>query len=169
MSTELGAEDATYLAIGRFIVEYSALEGDLRFLFGAELRLRVDLFDPVLTHDFALLCTAVLNVFKQTASDDRYRQLTKIVNKCRKINDLRVKVVHGEWMPQEEGGSLSHASRGSLRRAHLGRMKDMLEAKADEVHALRNDLDKFFHDHHEDKKAVRERGKKRAAFSKLFG
>lgn len=170
MSLELSGEDATYLAIGRFIVKYSALEADLIFVLGAELRLRADLFDPILTHDFALLCTAVLNVFEKTVDDRaRYRQLTKFVSKCREINQPRVHVVHGEWLPQEEGGSVSHKSRGTLRRDRLVRMRDVLEVKADEVHGPRYKLDEFFHAHYEAKQAAPERRKKRAAISKLFG
>ena len=162
--------DGTYRAIGRFIVEYSALEEWLRFLLGIELRLRTDLFDPVITHDFALLCTVVLKVFEKSVDDKaHYRQLTKLISKCRQLNDLRVKVVHGGWRAEEEGGSVSHVSRRNLQSAKLVQMRSLLEKAADEARATSFALDDFFRAHGERKQAARDRRKKMAAIGKLFG
>lgn len=172
MPTEANQEeiDATYRAIGRFIVAYSEVEAALRHLLGIELRLRTDLFDPILTHDFALLCTAVLNIFQKTV--DRkvlYETLKRLVKKCRELNDLRVKVVHGDWGFEKEGAVLSHVSRRNLQSARLVQMRDLLEKKADEARAISQALDDFFDTHLAEKQAARNRRKKMAAIGKLFG
>jgi hypothetical protein len=161
---------ATYRAIGRFVVEYSELEYMLRFMLGVALGLRMDLLEPVIAHDYARLCTAVLTIFKQTVVDEeKYKGLKKLINKCRGINDLRVKVVHGSWQPERKGGTLNHVSRSDLRGASLIGMRALLEEKADETRNILNDLDNFLRDHQADKRAIRQRRKKMAALSKLFG
>ena len=172
MSAERASKnvDAIYRAIGRFIVGYSDVEQTIRILLAMELRLRTDLHDPILTHDFALLCTAFLKVFEGTVGDkNEYEGLRKLINKCRELNDLRVKVVHGGWGLDSEGGHLSHVSRRNLQSGGFVKVKDLLEKKADEAVEIQDQLEMFFHAHSKQKKARRERRRKIAAIGRLFG
>jgi hypothetical protein len=131
--------EATYRAIGRFIVEFSKLEGDMRALLGAAARVDPLFWNEIVTHDFALLCTAVQSVFLQLAPKEA-EQIQAVIKKCRSLNDNRVRVVHGYWLPEFDGGSLHHLSRGKLQHNTLVEMRAMLEAEAARAEAIGTEL-----------------------------
>jgi hypothetical protein len=107
---------ATFHAIGRFIFEFSQLEFCLRFHTGNAAGLEGQNFTAIMTQDFALLCTAAVEVLGRSLKhEENKRFLKEVVNECRRLNDVRVKVVHGLWVPFHEGGTLQHISRSSLK------------------------------------------------------
>ena len=52
------------------------------------------------------------NVFSNNLNKDR---VDDVIAKLRKLNDDRVRIVHGLWLAGIEGGKLFHVSRSSLR------------------------------------------------------
>jgi hypothetical protein len=104
----------TYRAIGCFIHGFSLTESALRVFLADKIKLDAKFHNAVMTHDFSLLCTAILEVYRETTKPEIYDRLKKLISRLREFNDLRVKVVHGEWMPEEDGGTLLHISRQSL-------------------------------------------------------
>jgi hypothetical protein len=89
---------ATRFAIGRFIQTFSTVETVMRHFFALEIKLDMRFYHQALPHDFAMLCTAVHEVFDRTLeTDDKKKELKTLIARARKLNDLRVKVVHGEW------------------------------------------------------------------------
>jgi len=107
--------EATYRAIGRFITQFASVEWTLRFYLAEEIKLDLNYMSVVVTHDFALLCTAVTTVFSKTLKfEDQRHDLKHLMSKCRELNDIRVKVVHGQWFAFSEGGTVAHIPRRSL-------------------------------------------------------
>jgi hypothetical protein len=123
-----GNEEATYRAIGRFITKFASVEWTLRFHLAEEIKLDLHYMTVVVTHDFALLCTAVSTVFSKTLKvEDHKRVLKRLISKCRELNDIRVKVVHGQWFAFSEGGTVAHISRRSLQTEDTIEMAKLLE------------------------------------------
>ena len=124
--------EATYRAIGLFIDGFSSVEYTLRYYLAVEVKLDMNYFHPVLTHDFALLCTAVHEVFGQTLeTEEKKKELKQLIGRARELNDLRVKIVHGQWWPHFEGGTLLHVSRRSLKENHSAEMAAHLTKQAE--------------------------------------
>jgi hypothetical protein len=129
--------EATYRAIGRFIRGFSSVEHTLRFHLAIEVKLDMAYCNAVVTHDFALLCTGVQEVFGQTLeTEEKKKELKKLISRARELNDLRVKIVHGNWWPDFEGGTLLHVSRRSLREEVFAEMAAHLEKQVDVAREL---------------------------------
>lgn len=137
-----GTAHATYLAIGRFIFEFSQLEYALRFYVAQEANISDKHFEAIMTHDFALLCTSAEEIlgpgFTNEDGEKRFRQFIK---SCKKLNNERVRVAHGLWVPFKEGGTVHHTSRSSLKSTMSQEQGKNLEEQADIAQGLRSDLE----------------------------
>lgn len=115
-TTSIITEEAVYQAIGKFIFAFSQLEYMLKEHVGCEAGVKDEHFTAMMTHDFALLCSIALDVLGKSCKDDEEKEeLRAIITDCRKLNDVRVKVVHGLWVPFMDGGRVWHVSRNSLK------------------------------------------------------
>ncbi|MCP3468024.1 hypothetical protein [Bradyrhizobium sp. CCGUVB23] len=113
---EHATREATYRAIGMFIHQFASVEWALRYHLAQAVKLSPVHMDIIITHDFALLCTAVAVTFSDKLKTDAdKKQLKKLISQCRAMNDTRVKVVHGQWFPFMEGGAVTHRSRQNLK------------------------------------------------------
>jgi hypothetical protein len=134
---EDATEEATYRAIGRFIARFGGLEYTLRFHLAEEIKLDLNYLSVLVTHDFALLCTAVTTVFSKTLkTEEERRELKTLISKCRALNDIRVKVVHGQWFAFHDGGMVAHVSRRTLAIEDTTGMAKLLEEKTNEASAV---------------------------------
>lgn len=115
-SEPTASETAVYQAIGQFIFAFSQLEYMLKEHVACEAGVKDDHFVAIMTHDFAMLCTIAFDVLGKSCKDDEEKaELRAIISDCRKVNEVRVKVVHGLWVPFMDGGRLWHVPRGSLK------------------------------------------------------
>lgn len=135
--------EPTYLAIGRFIFEFSQLEYTLRYQIAEAIGLADRFLDSVITHDFALLCTAAKQVLSEKLDEAAKRQLKRILNDCLSLNQERVRVAHGLWVPFREGGVVHHVPRTTLSDTRHVNQADHLWKQADKVQVLRNELDQL--------------------------
>lgn len=124
--------EETYLAIGHFIKRFSSIEWTLRYYLPQAVGLDMKYMDVIITHDFALLCTAVSTVYSELLKTDQERKrLKKLIGQCRAMNDIRIKVVHGlNWFADFDGGTLAHVSRSTLRQQDTTGMTEKLEKAA---------------------------------------
>jgi hypothetical protein len=134
--------EETYLAIGRFMFEFSQLEMSLRHNIALEAGVKDRYFDAVMTHDFALLCTIAQELLGQSwDSEEQSARLVRIIKECRKLNDVRVRVAHGLWVPFRGGGTVHHVSRASLKSKMSSDQAQELEEKAQAINSLRADFE----------------------------
>jgi hypothetical protein len=137
-----------YLAIGRFIFEFSQLEIMIRHLLGEALGLRDDArFDAVTSpYDFAALCrvtrNAALTIPGCTEADKA--ELKAMCKNWLKVNDDRQHVVHGTgFISDEEGMGTRHVSRSSLEpRVYYSRIGD-IDKVSDEIATLKSGIVQF--------------------------
>jgi len=135
---------ATYHAIGRFMFEFSQMEYAIRYYVAAEAGIKDEHFSAIMTHDFALLCTIATDVLSQSfKEEDQRRQLKDIIKECRKLNDERVVVAHGLWVPFREGGAVHHVSRSSLKTNMSVDQAKHLEKQANHANHLRAMLEEL--------------------------
>jgi hypothetical protein len=136
----LKGDERFYSSIGRFLSEFSNLEFQFKCFIANEINLANEHFDPILSHDFALLCTIAQNVLSRGLDKDHADQLKSLIGKCRKLNDSRVRVVHGWWLIGRRSGKLHHVSRQRLESST--HYKDAVEvaALADEAETLNFEL-----------------------------
>lgn len=128
---EHATREATYRAIGMFIHQFASVESALRYHLAQAVKLNAVHMDTIITHDFALLCTAVDAIFSdQLKTNEDKKLLKKLISQCRAMNDTRVKVVHGQWFPFMEGGAVVHRSRQNLKSGHTIEMAALLEKQA---------------------------------------
>ena len=87
-----------YAAIGRFVFWFSKLEGMLKADLAGLLDLEVNHMDPVVSaFDFAQL-VSVLKAIKLKGCDEEAKpRIERFFKECMKMNDHRVRVVHGDW------------------------------------------------------------------------
>lgn len=131
LNEEETTRESTYRAIGRFIHQFASIEWTLRYYLAQAVKLDLHYMDAVVTHDFALLCTAVNSVYSDILkTDDEKKLLKKLISQCRAMNDTRVKVVHGQWFPWADGGWVSHRSRQNLKLENSTGMAALLEKQA---------------------------------------
>jgi hypothetical protein len=136
-----GNEEATYRAVGCFITQFASVEHTMRYYLAEEIKLDLNYMSVVVTHDFALLCTAVTTVFSKTLKfEEQKRDLKRLISKCRELNDIRVKVVHGQWFAFSEGGTVAHISRRSLQLEDTTDMANLLDRATADGHKLFVDL-----------------------------
>jgi hypothetical protein len=128
--------EKTCRAIGLFIFSFSQLEYTLRHYLSEEVHLESQFFNAVISHDFALLCTAFMNVFLRTRGQNFVDELSPLIKQCRELNDERVRVVHGLWMPAFEGGIVYHVGRGNLSQKEYKGYERRLTTAAEKASAV---------------------------------
>jgi hypothetical protein len=129
--------EETYLAIGRFIFEFSQLEYEIRYQIAEAINLEEKFIDPILTHDFAMLCTAANEILGGSMVDSKRKRLRDIIGECYALNEDRVRVAHGLWVPFREGGVVHHVSRSRLKPARSVQQAQYLQDKATKANELR--------------------------------
>lgn len=122
--------------------EFSQLEFTIRHYVGLEAGIHDDYFTAVMTHDFALLCTAAKAVFGLKLKPDGQKKLKKLLGECLELNEERVRVAHGLWVPFEQGGTVHHTPRASLKFTVREEQAAHLEKQADAANALRQIFEK---------------------------
>jgi hypothetical protein len=131
--THAEATEKTYLAIGRFMFEFSQMEYAVRALLGEEIGLKEQYFSAVMeSYDVAQLIRIAKDVFEKSRGDDA----TMICNLLNRFFDMiseRNRVAHGLWVPFMDGGTMHYTSRDKLtpkvfkeRAEHLEKLSDVL-------------------------------------------
>jgi|SRR6516162_7240069 hypothetical protein len=108
------ADDRFFSAIGRFIFEFSQLEYTIKHHVAEQVGLKDEYFTPVMTHEFAVLCTIAETVLGPGMTGDRAERLKKLIDECRTLNEHRVHIVHGLWFVGREKGRLFPAPKGKI-------------------------------------------------------
>jgi hypothetical protein len=132
--------DQFFWSIGRFISAFSNLEFDIKCYISFAINLPEEYFDQVLSHDFAMLCTMAQSVLCRGADENRTAQLKTLISRCRKLNDHRVRIVHGWWHIGHRSGSLQHVSRQRLESSKYYMDAREIAGLADEANNLSIDL-----------------------------
>jgi hypothetical protein len=117
--------------------EFSQLEHALKHYVALRAGVKEEYFDAVMTHDFSLLFTMVLEVFGSGMKMGKRKELEGIIRKCRDLNNARVRVAHGLWMPFRSGGTVHHVARTSLRSSPMYDQAVELQKEAEKANALR--------------------------------
>jgi hypothetical protein len=138
--------EPTFLAIGRFIFEFSQLEYTLRRHIAHAARLDDKFMDSVITHDFAMLCTAARQILGESMSDERKSRFNGVINKCLTLNQERVRVAHGLWVPFREGGVVHHVTRSSLTNTRSIDQATHLEGQANMAQKLRGEIENLVYE-----------------------
>ena len=100
--------------LGRFLFEFSQLEFTIRFVLANRLGLSEAHFDIVTSpYDFNTLCNVTCKVSCIKYPEEK-KELAKLFNACRELNNTRVIVAHGMWTDDADGLSARHVARGSL-------------------------------------------------------
>jgi hypothetical protein len=108
--------------IGAFVFWFSQLELALRTNLADALHLPAPLYDAVTaSYDFRTLCAVTREVTIFRAGDDKQTTaaIEQLINKCLTLNDLRVKIAHGTWMPGTPAPTAMHMSRQTLQSRHI--------------------------------------------------
>jgi hypothetical protein len=121
-----------YSAIGRFITAFSYLEFGLKIDIANEVKLEDPAWQQIMTHDFAMLCSIAQKVLSRGNDADLAKRVNSFITKCRKLNDERVRIVHGWWDFGRKGGVL-HLSRQKLELNRHYKTADEIAALADEA------------------------------------
>jgi len=92
------SEPEVYLAIGQFVFWFSKLESILKADLAGLLDLENQHFDPVTSaFDFAQLCSVLKAIKRKGSTSETTKRVDDYFKQCMKINDERVRVVHGDW------------------------------------------------------------------------
>ena len=136
--------EKTYRAIGRFIFEFSQVEYTIRHYLAEEIGLKEEHFTPVVeSYDAAMLCTVAKEVFAKRRPVEFAARIKKGIDHFLRLNDDRKRVAHGLWVPFKEGGTVHYVPR-SLKAGRLQNQAEVLEKRADELIALRAELESAF-------------------------
>ena len=138
-------EEKAYRAIGRFIFEFSQVEYTIRHYLAAEIGLKEEHFTPVVeSYDAAVLCTVTREVFAKRRPAEFAARIKKGIDHFLQLNDDRKRVAHGPWVPSKEGGTVHYVARNRLKAGRLENQAEVLEKRADELIALRAELESAF-------------------------
>jgi hypothetical protein len=138
------AAEKTYRAIGRFIFEFSQVEHTIRHYVGESIGLNGKYFsDIVESYDIAMLCNIAESVFEKSLHKNMVAKLKPLISNFRALNDNRVRVAHGLWMPFLDGGTVHHTSR-RLKREVKPNQAAFLEKLADEACYIRAEMERAF-------------------------
>jgi hypothetical protein len=100
-----------YDAIGKFIFQYSQLEYQLRWNLAIEANIQNELSTILIgPYDFSMLCTVLERTLLKKKPAKEHDDINKFFKRCRAVNDVRVKIVHGSWSIW----SVTHMSRQTL-------------------------------------------------------
>jgi hypothetical protein len=141
------ASEKTYHSIGRFIYAFSQTEETIRDLVAQTVGLDEKYYSPIVgSYDVALLCKIAISVFKKSLPKYNVKKLEPLINKFLDMNQIRVRVVHGLWVPFIEGGTVHHTTRQKLKVSTSANQAESLEKNADEIFHLRAELERAFHE-----------------------
>jgi hypothetical protein len=122
--------------------EFSQMEYAIRALLGEEIGLKEEYFSAVMeSYDVAKLIGIAIEVFKKSRGDDA-TSIWKLLNRFRGMNDERVRVAHGLWVPSKAGGTVYYTSRNKLTPANFTDQAEHLEKLSDELCQLRADFER---------------------------
>ena len=139
------ASDKTYLAIGRFMSEFSQVEYTIRHYLAEEISLDESHFDAIIgSYDAALLCSVAREVFSKSRAETNSRAIAKMLNKFLDLNGNRNRVAHGLWVSSKDGGTVHYAPRSRPAYHISGNQAESLEKLADELIKLRANLEREF-------------------------
>ena len=129
-----------FQTIGQFIFWFSQLEFTIKHRLSTALGLRDQLFDVVTApYDFATLRTVASQVLA-LRHPEKQADLKKIFNECRRLNDERVRVVHGTWTHGSAGLSARHVARQTLSAKYFFEKPQDLVELAQRAERLMRDL-----------------------------
>ncbi|HVR58989.1 MAG TPA: hypothetical protein VMT72_19435 [Pseudolabrys sp.] len=134
--------ELTYKAIGRFIFEFSQLEAGMKYHIAEQCGIKDEHYNVLMVYDFALLCTIAEKVLVRMG-DSNGKILKNIISECRRMNDVRVRVAHGLWVPFMQGGTVSHVSRQNLTPRLSSDQTQELERCASQTNALRFQFENY--------------------------
>jgi len=105
--------------IGEFIFWFSQLEFTIKVRLSSALNLPDGLLDAVTApYDFAMLCTVTSVVLAHKFPEGK-KDIENVLNKCRDLNNDRVRIAHGMWTQGKDGLMASHVSRQKLQLKHF--------------------------------------------------
>ena len=141
----MDASDKTYRAIGCFIYAFSQAESTIRDCVSDSIGLDYKYHsDIVESYDVAMLCNIAISVFEKSLPRYQVKRLKPLINDFRALNDVRVRVVHGFWVPFLDGGTVYHASRRGLKSTASADQAESLEKMADEAWRIRGEIERSF-------------------------
>lgn len=129
-----------YSAIGRFLVEFSYLETVLKVWIAETANLGEIFRIPIITHDFAMLCTIGSKVFPYGRPSECQTELKLLIKRLRALNDERVRIAHGWWIIDGPRPMVEHVARTSLSRTEHFTDPQELAKYADEATEIVVDL-----------------------------
>jgi hypothetical protein len=147
-AAERAQEVRIYTALGQFVFEFSQLEYVIRYFLGEALALGDDRFDAVTSpYDFAALCRVSRQVWLTAPglTNKEREWVVPYFKECLKLNDQRVRIVHGTWFANFAGAGARHVSRTTLKADfyfNKDTLKDIKKA-AQKAATLRSEMVKF--------------------------
>jgi hypothetical protein len=97
-----------------------------------------------MSHDFALTCTIAQTILSESVAPGKSKNFETFINKCRSLNEDRVRVAHGLWVIANEEGVLQHISRQKLQISPHFKEPTVLAGLADNAAVLRFELAQIF-------------------------
>jgi hypothetical protein len=140
-----GDRSDLYREIGRFVFEYSQLEFELRRIFRTKVRIAIE-HDDIMTagFDFARLCAALLAASAIEEDGKPDPALAKLLNQCKRVNEVRIAVVHGRWSSTYGGDRAIHVGRNSMKQERMFEYEGDLDEHSDAIVKLRADIAEAF-------------------------
>lgn len=109
------ARESHFAAIGRFVFAFSQLEFTYKHFLADAIQLSSEDFNPVMSaFDFSKLCHITRVMFKARWGEENAKKLDDLITRSFRINEARVKIVHGLWTYTEDGLILEHVSRNAV-------------------------------------------------------
>jgi hypothetical protein len=137
--------ERTYLAIGRFMFEFSQAEYTIRHYLAMEIGLNEEFFSAVVeSYDVGMLTSVARQVFKTSRVGQPGVDIENLLKRFLKLNDDRKRVAHGLWVPFMEGGTVHYVARNKLTPERRSNQALALEKLADELCQLRADMERVF-------------------------
>jgi hypothetical protein len=140
----LPKEERYFSAIGRFVDEYSGLEAILKLVIARAIGLKRKHVDALMSHDFALTCNIAETVLAEFVAPEKSEEFKTLISDCRKLNEDRVRIVHGLWLITDKKGVLTHVARNSLKRSSYFQDPNVLAGQAEKAAVLRFNLARIF-------------------------
>lgn len=118
--------------------EYSQLEFDLRRIFRKKVGFDFE-HDDIMTagFDFARLCTALIAASAIEEDGKTDPAFEKLISQCKRVNDVRIAVVHGRWSSTYGGDRAIHVGRNSMKQQRMFEYAGDLDEHSDAIVKLR--------------------------------
>jgi hypothetical protein len=126
--------------ISEFIFNFSQLKFTMRVMLSGLLKLNEEQFNVVTSpYDFAKLCSVTQTVMIQQHPSKK-TDIETVFNKCRTLNDDRVRIAHGLWTDAEHGLVVHHVARNSLKTQSFFENPGALQQLADRAQQLMGEV-----------------------------